>query len=647
MSDFAEFQKARNYFLGYVLSSAAILVGILLLPKDPAPAALMRLAMTAVFFVYAMLLVWSFTQPLDAYLEKSFAWQYDGAGPAIQHTLSLIRANLMATIRPLAWLIMAILGFIALDVLSRWPMFGPLAQFRQLCSLGWTLALIALPLFLFSRGRQLMQVAALRQQLGEQLATTGARRRTDADAQRDQALAAEPAVRSLGEGRFRAGGFDWSWDDFYKNGVIFGQTGSGKTVCVLNALIEGLIASTAESALKPSGLILDPKGDFRGKAERLFRKYGRMNDILILDPHSPTTIRWNPLDTADAELEVAARFKAVFEILGQTGKDDGFFVEASRLFIQNALILLRLQPGENEPPSLTRIFELSTNTKMLVALVEAAQKRSDLGEDDQVRFRAAGAYFDENWMSMAAETRSGVQGFLSNTLSPFLMPPYHRVFAGRSTVSMADIVDSGKVLYVYMPLAENGMMSRIVNTLVKLEFYRQVLTRPDKPRPSFFLCDEFQAFFTAGEETSDANFFERSRQSNHANIVATQNRPALLKHAPTPHPVDNMLGHCTVKMFLRNAESETNEWASKLFGERLEILPGTSRQVGGLDPRRSGAGQGISGSTQFVRSVRPEDFTMLAQPSRPDAIDYAETIIHLGSRAKITREKLRWRVHPI
>jgi hypothetical protein len=28
-------------------------------------------------------------------------------------------------------------------------------------------------------------------------------------------------------------------------------------------------------------------------------------------------------------------------------------------------------------------------------------------------------------------------------------------------------------------------------------------------------------------------------------------------------------------------------------------------------------------------------------------VNYAETIVHLASRASVTKEKLRWRVHPL
>ena len=41
----------------------------------------------------------------------------------------------------------------------------------------------------------------------------------------------------------------------------------------------------------------------------------------------------------------------------------------------------------------------------------------------------------------------------------------------------------------------------------KLEYFREVLRRPDKPRTSFFFCDEFQQFFTTMQGKGDADFF--------------------------------------------------------------------------------------------------------------------------------------------
>src|SRR5204863_519108 len=108
---------------------------------------------------------------------------------------------------------------------------------------------------------------------------------------------------------------------------------------------------------------------------------------------------------------------------------------------------------------------------------------------------------------------------------------------------------------------------------LKHDYYRQVLLRLDKKRPSLFFCDEFQTFFTSDAGRGDGPFFSRSRQSFHANVVATQNYGGLLAEASKPEIVRNFMGNCAIKLFLRNTDGETNELASKeVFGEYSAVV---------------------------------------------------------------------------
>jgi hypothetical protein len=54
-----------------------------------------------------------------------------------------------------------------------------------------------------------------------------------------------------------------------------------------------------------------------------------------------------------------------------------------------------------------------------------------------------------------------------------------------------------------------------------------------------------------------------------------------------------------------------------------------------------------SANRQYDQRVRQEEFINLAVPSRADGIEYAETIVHLASRGRVSKEKLKWKVHPL
>ena len=96
---------------------------------------------------------------------------------------------------------------------------------------------------------------------------------------------------------------------------------------------------------------------------------------------------------------------------------------------------------------------------------------------------------------------------------------------------MGDLIETGTVRAQFPDGVESGL-ARLIGTLLKQDFQRAVLARIPLVtshaarhwREVLFLCDEYHAFATAGEEdpTGDEKFFSLSRQGKCIAIVATQ-----------------------------------------------------------------------------------------------------------------------------
>ncbi len=634
----ATVQQIRNRFMQIPVVCGAAIVCIHLIPKDPGDHEI-RLVLTVVYFAAWLGLLYACTGPREEYMRQWYAWRYEDAGPTVEQIWRLYLSSLARCVRVLAMLAMVWVVCTALRVLMMWPEFSGLADMATPVYWAWWASLIGLGLLPIFGGNLFSEVFQRARILDETIETSQFKPRTAQDLQKvDQALDAPP-VLALEDYRFQAGGFNWSWEDFYKNGIIFGQSGTGKTVCVLNALLDGLLSSTASTAEPPSGLILDPKGDYLKKIGLVCRKYGRERDLLVLNPYDLNrSIYWNPFDSDDDELEIAARFAAVLESTGMEKGGDSFWIDSARKFIRYAIKLLRLS-NPDTPPDFRQINRLSVDMK-------AISKCFDNMDDEDCEWDGPLLYFNNEWMELPPETRNSIMANLTNMIDPFLMEPYVTLFSGKSTKRVSEMIEEGKILYVFMPIADRERMARVVCTFLKLEYYREVLKRPNKPRSSFFLCDEFQAFFTQAPGKGDSDFFERSRQSNHANIIATQNYPALLKAANDRESVvKNLVGNCGVKMFLRNTDESTNKFAAELFGQTLVTMIGSG--LGAAAGKGFGGSSSTSTNRQFDYMVRMEEFINLAVPARADGIDYTETIVHLASRAHVSKERLKWKVHPL
>ncbi len=632
-----EIKKLKQGFPQQAMICLAVMAAIHILPKSPENKSF-RLLFTVAYFAAALFLLYLINKPRAAYMKRMYELKYAEAGPALEQTWKMYLAALNRFCSMMSMILLVFMGANAVKVLSRWmSVFGVLSP---VASLAWWGSLAAILLFPKWGRSYLSDVMQKRRLLEESVETSDFKPQNIAALESGGAVPERPPVEVVGDHAFTAGGIQWNWGDFYKNCVVFGSVGTGKTVCVLNALLDGLMASTANSSHPCAGLILDPKGDFKSKIQVLCRKYGRDNDVVVINPYSSReTIRWNPLDSDDDELELAARFAAALESLGMKSGDNSFWVDSAKKFIRHAIKLLRITNPPGEPPSFAQIGALASS---FVKLSETADRvPDDNPEGDQCL-----AFFADEWIKLADETRSSIQAYITNMIDPFLMSPYDRLFAGRSTMRIAEMIDSGKILYVYMPIADKEAMSRVICTFVKLEYYREVLkpARIKKERSSFFLCDEFQAYFTTMVGKGDSDFFERSRQSNHANIIATQNYPALMKVAGDKDSVvNNLLGNCAIKIFLRNFDEKTNEFGSKLFGQQIVAMASSSLNQG---VGKNLGSAGASANRQYDQKVRPEEFTELAVPEK-GRFEFADAIVHLGSRSAVEKQKLRWRVHEL
>ncbi|MEM9287032.1 MAG: type IV secretory system conjugative DNA transfer family protein [Sphingomonadales bacterium] len=640
MPTLSDLKEARNTVIGYTAGSLAIMLVVQLLSGLFTGDPFIRLVLMVLWFSCLLSVTWGLTEPFSRYFTALNRWRYAEAGPAILHTSGKYAMRVSRIVGGFGWTATVAGSLCCLFVLSHWPEAGFLTPFQGFFKYGWWLAMSAIPAYMFFAVGSLKEILQLRQELREQAELSGARVR-DVETQKDEERAAQgPAVEITGPQRFRAGGYDWHWGDYYKNVAIFGMSGSGKTLCVLNAVLDGLIGSANNKVSAAAGLILDPKGDFRNKIAHVCRKHGRASDLIVIDPYNlDTSARFNPLDTQDNPLEVAGRFTGVMETLSEKSSEDAFWIDSVKTFIQNILPLLRAAKRDM-PPDLIDIYQCATSDAALSRMLSDISEAELEGNRTLTR---AFEYVTDVWDEMGDKPKSTVRTFISNMLGPFLQEPYDDLFIGKSTKTMAELLDEGKILYVYMPIADQETMARVVSTFVKLEFYREVLKRVDKDRPSFFLCDEFQAFFTTGSGRGDAEAFERTRQSNHANIVAFQNLPALLRQVPKEEPVTNMLGNCATKIFLRNTDQKTNEYASNLFGEQVETLIGTGQSGSGL---KHGS-KSVSANAQYGKKVRQDVFSSLIVPSREDQLDYAEAMCHLGARATVDHNRLRWKIHPL
>jgi hypothetical protein len=233
--------------------------------------------------------------------------------------------------------------------------------------------------------------------------------------------------------------------------------------------------------------------------------------------------------------------------------------------------------------------------------------------DKLAQFEAVKRWFEDDWMRIEPKLRTsiieGVSVFLSlfddnprvkHTFCPpkDLYDPTRNPDGrfGTPLPPLGDLIDQGKVLALNFPIAMNPGLARALGTMLKQDFQRAVLNRvhragsetaPDL-RPVLFVCDEYQAFATTGENepSGDEKFFALARQARCIPIVATQSISSL-RSTLSGESWRTLLQGLRTKIFLTLSDDFSAQMAADLCGKVERLKPGYTITEAGQDARVS------------------------------------------------------------
>jgi hypothetical protein len=228
------------------------------------------------------------------------------------------------------------------------------------------------------------------------------------------------------------------------------------------------------------------------------------------------------------------------------------------------------------------------------------------------QFEAVKRWFEDDWMRIEPKLRTSIVEGISVFLSLFddnprvkhtFCPPKATYDAaanpdGRHGVPLppiADLIEQGKVVALNFPTATNPGLARALGTMLKQDFQRAVLNRIHRAadsdrsrRPVFFVCDEYQAFATTGENepSGDEKFFSLARQARCIPIVATQSISSLRSTLPG-EAWRTLVQGLRTKIFLALSDDFSAHIAAELCGKAERLKPSYSLTESGQDARVS------------------------------------------------------------
>ena len=300
----------------------------------------------------------------------------------------------------------------------------------------------------------------------------------------------------------------------------------------------------------------------------------------------------------------------------------------------------------------------------------AIDHTEDAGTTDRrLRVEAVSRWYNHDWNTLDTKIRTSIVEGVSVFLSMFDLPDVARVFCppapayirrergtrpapkkptaddelteppasdrptlGGDVPPLDTLIERGKVLALNMPAVTNPALARTVGVMLKNAWLQSLLRRPAMMkdaaaryvRPAVFICDEYQAFASVGEDdpSGDEKAFALTRQCRVSPIVATQSISSLRSVLGSGEAWRTLLQTLRTRIFLSLSDEASAEIASKLCGQVAKIkssytINESSRQAGiSFMSAQAGGGTGSVGASKSFQERRealfqPRDFALL------------------------------------
>ena len=285
------------------------------------------------------------------------------------------------------------------------------------------------------------------------------------------------------------------------------------------------------------------------------------------------------------------------------------------------------------------------------------------GSEFAERVEAVARWYVKDWSELDAKLRTSIVEGISVFLSLFDQPEVAGVFCPpppgddapakrtddvdeeevpdvpampglrRRLPPLSELIEGGKVLALNMPAGANPALARAIGVLLKNAWMQALLRRPAEAarrpdrymRPAVFICDEYQAFATVGQDdpSGDEKAFALTRQCRCIPIVATQSLSSLRSVLPSGEAWRTLVQTLRTRIFLSLSDEASAKIASEMCGSVMKTQPSytfsetTGRPEFSLLSGRAGGGRGTIGASKSFRRSRepvftPREFALLA-----------------------------------
>ena len=393
----------------------------------------------------------------------------------------------------------------------------------------------------------------------------------------------------------------WTLADACQGVLIMGENGSGKTSA------SGRLFARKYLEAGFGGLVLCFKTDEAGLWRNYLSAAGRESDGRFFGVEEDFRFNFMDYEALQSGVDFVENLVTLLVDVASiqrraeaTGSEAHFWLPQKKKLLRNAITLLLLAEESIQLRTLYQMIvsaprdpqqvsstDWQRDSYLFQLLCRAEHKAGQHPEWELIR-----NYFMIERPALASKTRETIDADFTGMFDPLTRGKIGELF-GTTTNLTPDDIFGGKVIIVDLPVARYREIGQYA-ALIWSQLFQRAVDRRDyqapKSRPVFLWVDEAQKFTIE----QDAEFQTTARSKGISVVRLTQNVPNFLDAygRDGKAKVDTLLGNHVTKIFHRNGDPVTNEWASKVIAKETTYKhsissSGSIHQAVGLNTQTS------------------------------------------------------------
>lgn len=362
--------------------------------------------------------------------------------------------------------------------------------------------------------------------------------------------------------------------------IVIGGTGSGKT----QKLVIPTLYVNAQSQIKPSMVITDPKGELFQNHSKILKDNGY--DVYVINLRDTSVSNsWNPFvkvydfyvesmrlkkennplnESITYESMALSWINDIVEALFPETDPKQKFWNQSAMQVVKSIMLFMLEQLEDQPDVPLKYFSMSN------AAIVATNRQRFVEILNKMPTQSLARQIGLGVLEGAEETAGSISQMVANGLRLFTDPVTRNISCSNDII-LDDVVKKPSAVFLVVPdesNERNAFVSMFIAQLYK-NTIRYASTLPDLklPRPLYFIFDEF------GNIPTIANMAQMITVARSRNIFFMMIMQDLqqLTQKYGKETAETIFNNCILHTFLQTMDLQTANKYSDMFGEKTII----------------------------------------------------------------------------